>query len=498
VSPRIVHYSDVENAFDRPERIGRLVGTIERVRERGGESGGGSGEESGNGTDALVVGTGDETAPGALALERRGRQALAFFERVAPDAETFGNHDFDFSLADTRAVVQESGVPWVSANVRCESGPFAGVDPARVVERGGDRVALVGVTGPDVSVPRAVDVTDPVEAVRAARAELDADWLVVLAHVGDAVARELARETAADAVLAGHVHDRTRERVAGTLLVRPGANGRVVWEVGLGEAVVAGDGGDGGGDRGDGGGDRGDGETDHAVTARAHEVPPGPLDAKTTERMREQLVETGLAEVVATVDAPVPRDRAACLRGECALANLATDALRWVADADVAHVDSRGLRDGPPIGPEVTDADLVGVAPFAAGVFVATLSTADLLALVGESVHPDGVDGRDGEVWTGQVAGLALRRDPDAGETKVFRAGRRLGVADDGGSVRVDERRELRLATNGYVVYTDEFETMRPADARELHGLQYDAFVAYARGVDEFAPGPDGRIGYVD
>ena len=330
-----------------------------------------------------------------------------------------------------------------------------------------------------------------VEAVRAARAGLDADWLVVLAHVGDAVARELARETAADAVLAGHVHDRTRERVAGTLLVRPGANGRVVWEVGLGEAVVAGDG-------GDGGGDRGDGETDHAVTARAHEVPAGPLDAKTTERMREQLVETGLAEVVATVDAPVPRDRAACLRGECALANLATDALRWVADADVAHVDSRGLRDGPPIGPEVTDADLVGVAPFAAGVFVATLSTADLLALVGESVHPDGVDGRDGEVWTGQVAGLALRRDPDAGETKVFRAGRRLGVADDGGSVRVDERRELRLATNGYVVYTDEFETMRPADARELHGLQYDAFVAYARGVDEFAPGPDGRIGYVD
>jgi len=482
VSPRIVHYSDVENAFDRPERIGRLVGTIERVRERGTEEGGGA--------DALVVGTGDETAPGALAIERRGRQALPFFERVAPDAETFGNHDFDFGLADAREVVGESAVPWVSANVRGDSGSFADVDPARVVERDGDRVVLVGVTGPDVSVPRAVDVADPVDAVRETWAGLDADWLVVLAHVGDAVARELARTTAADAVLAGHVHDRTRERVDGTLLVRPGANGRVVWEVGLADPVV--------GDDSDEGGDRDDSEGGPAVTARAHDVTDGPLDETIAERMRDQLAETGHVEVVASVDAPVPRDRAACLRGECALANLATDALRWVADADVAHVDSRGLRDGPPIGPEVTDADLVGVAPFAAGVFVATLSTADLLALVGESVHPDGVDGRDGEVWTGQVAGLALRRDPDAGETKVFRAGRRLGVADDGGSVRVDERRELRLATNGYVVYTDEFETMRPADARELHGLQYDAFVAYARGVDEFAPGPDGRIGYVD
>jgi len=483
VTPRIVHYSDVENAFDRPERVGRLVGTIDRVRD-----GAGAGATASDG-DALVVGTGDETAPGALALERRGRQALPFFERVSPDAETFGNHDFDFSLADTRAVVRESAVPWVSANVSREGAPFAGVDPARVVERDGDRVALVGVTGPDVSVPRTVNVTDPVDAVREARARLDADWLVVLAHVGDAVARELARETAADAVLAGHVHERTCERVAGTLLVRPGANGRVVWEIELDDPA------DGDSDGSDGDSDSGDGP---AVAATAHDVTAGPLDEAMAERTREQLAATGLDEVVATVDEPVARDRAACLRGECALANLATDALRWAADADAAHVDARGLRDGPPIGPDVTVADLVGVAPFAAGVFVATLTTADVLALVAESVRPEGVDGRDGEVWTGQFAGLTLRRDPDAGETRVFREGRRLGIADDGGAVRVDERRELRLATNGYVVYTDEFETVGPADARELHGLQHDAFVAYARGVDEFAPGLDGRVEYVD
>jgi len=476
----------VESAFDRPERVGRLAGTIARIRDR--ET---AGRENGEPkADALVVGTGDETAPGALALERRGRQALPFFARVAPDAETFGNHDFDFSLADTRAVVEESAVPWVSANVRHEGTPFAGVDPARVVERDGDRVALVGVTGPGVSVPRAVDVTDPVEAVRAAWTDLDADWLVVLAHAGDAVARELARETDADAVLAGHVHERTRERVAETLLVRPGANGRTVWEIGLGASVPGGD--DAGSDSvGPGVGDSDDGA---AVTATAHDVAAGPLDEAMAARAREQLAQTGLAAVVVTVDEPVARDREACLRGECALATLATDALRWVADADAAHVDTRGLRDGPPIGPEVTVADLVGVAPFGAGVFVATLPTADLLALVGESVHPEGIDGRDGEVWTGQFAGLTLGRDPDAGETRVCREGRRLGVVVDDGRVRVDERRELRLATNGYVVYTDEFEAVGPADARELHGLQYDAFVAYARGADEFAPGLDGRI----
>ncbi|WP_436927794.1 bifunctional metallophosphatase/5'-nucleotidase [Halosimplex amylolyticum] len=446
MAPRLLHYSDIENAFDRPERVGRLAGTIESIRD----------------SETLVVGTGDDTAPGALALEQRGRQALDFFERVAPDAETFGNHDFDYALADTRAVVRESPVDWVSANVRVDGERFAGVDAVTTVDRGGDRVALVGVSGPGISLPPAVSVSDPVEAVRAAVANLDTDpdWLVVLAHTGDAVAREIARETAADAVLAGHVHDVTRDRVDDTLLVRPGANGRVLWDVEL---------------------------TDDGVTATRHAVPDGPLDEAMAAAVRGRMADTGLAEVVATVDEPVPRERARCLRGECALAALATDALRWVADADVAHVDTRGLRDGPPIGPDVTVADLRGIAPFEAGVFVATVSGSELRSLVDESVHPDGVDGRDFEVWTGQFSGIEIRRDSDARETEVLFDGTLLG-----------EERELRLAVNGYVVYTDEFETVGPEDVRELHGLQYRAFVEYARGVDDLTVEPDGRIEYVD
>jgi len=28
VTPRLLHYSDVENAYDDPERVGRLAGTL--------------------------------------------------------------------------------------------------------------------------------------------------------------------------------------------------------------------------------------------------------------------------------------------------------------------------------------------------------------------------------------------------------------------------------------------------------------------------------------
>ena len=446
MAPRILHYSDLENAFDRPERLGRLAGTIDALRD----------------PETVVVGTGDTLAPGAHALEARGRQTLPFYERVEPDAETFGNHDFDVSLEETRSLVADSAVEWVSANVRVDGDRFDGVDPGTMVECGGERIALVGVSGPTLTLPRAVEVSDPVAAVQETVEGLDADpdWVVVLAHTSDAVARDLARATCADAVLAGHVHSVARERVDDTLLVRPGANGRTVWEVAL---------------------------DDDDVTATRHDVPDGPVDQRLIELVRESLTEHGLAEEVASVEDPIPRDRGRCLRGECALANLATDALRWVADADVAHVDTRGLRDGPPIGPDVTVADLRGIAPFQAGVFVATVSGADMRSLVDESVQPDGVDGRDFEVWTGQFSGIELRRDSDAAETEVFFDGTPLG-----------EERDLRLAVNGYVVNTDEFETVGPSDVRELHGLQYDAFVEYARSVDEFDPGLDGRIEYVD
>lgn len=52
MSPRLRHYADVEAAHDDPERIGRLAGAVDALRDG----------------DALVVGAGDDTGPSALAL----------------------------------------------------------------------------------------------------------------------------------------------------------------------------------------------------------------------------------------------------------------------------------------------------------------------------------------------------------------------------------------------------------------------------------------------
>jgi 2',3'-cyclic-nucleotide 2'-phosphodiesterase (5'-nucleotidase family) len=77
MGPRLLHYSDLEGVFDSPERVARLAGLIAELRDE----------------ETLVVGTGDNTAPGVLSLATEGRAALPFFEAVEPDADTFGNHD---------------------------------------------------------------------------------------------------------------------------------------------------------------------------------------------------------------------------------------------------------------------------------------------------------------------------------------------------------------------------------------------------------------------
>ncbi|WP_435153792.1 5'-nucleotidase C-terminal domain-containing protein [Haladaptatus sp. DFWS20] len=113
MAPRLIYYSDIENAYDYPDRIGRLAGTIGSLR----------------GEDEIVVGTGDNTAPGVLAEQYDGRQALDFFRAVEPAAETFGNHNFNFGLAATRELVADSPQPWICANVYDDDNRFAGVSP---------------------------------------------------------------------------------------------------------------------------------------------------------------------------------------------------------------------------------------------------------------------------------------------------------------------------------------------------------------------------------
>jgi 2',3'-cyclic-nucleotide 2'-phosphodiesterase (5'-nucleotidase family) len=458
VSLRLLHYSDVENAYDDPERVGRLAGTIRDL----------------DGPDAIVCGTGDTTAPGVLALQTRGEQAIDFYERVGTAVETFGNHDFDFGPDRTLELVERSPQQWLSANVYHESqdgaatdggtihagdrfGTHLGVEPLTVRSVDGHRVGFFGLTDP--STPdinphaKALTFTDPiVEAERAVTElrERGAEFVVCLSHLGRGD-EELAASVDLDVVLGGHVHSERVEYVDDTVLTRPGVNGRVALEVSL---------------------------PDKQVTR--HLVADGPVDEPLADTLQGLFDSTGLTDVVATVATPIERTEKTCFRGESRIGNFVADAYRWAAreggypEPVVGLQNSGGIREGPPLEGEVTLADLISVIPFEEGVAVLELTGEELLGTLAEADASVGFGDAEADWWHAHVSNVRL--EYDHGDSTLVSA----RVAGE----PVDPTRTYRLATSEYLLHTEgEFPSLHEGQRVDTLDTQYEVLAAYARAV---------------
>ncbi|WP_123538372.1 bifunctional metallophosphatase/5'-nucleotidase [Halosimplex salinum] len=438
---RVLHYADVEAAYDDPERVGRLAGLIDELRD----------------DSTVVTGGGDDTGPGVLSVVTEGRQSLDFFRSVDPDAETFGNHDFDHGIDALLSVVADSPQPWLCANATRDGDPFAaaqGASPWTVVDAGGRRVGLLGVAHPETAEinPNAapVEFTDPVPAARTAVEALrgeGVDRTVVVSHLGDDT--DLARAVDADLILGGHDHERRVDRVDGTLVCRPGGTGRYLLEVSFeGDRPTA---------------------THHAVDDTS--VDNGPVATDVADAIRERMAATGLSDAVATAVDPVPCDMRACKRGESRIGNLITDAHRWKTGADVAVNSGGGFRRRPPLAGEVTAFDLVSVAPYAADLCTLRIDGAALLDTLGALALDSAPD--DLPRWHfGHVSGASVVWDDAADELRAARV--------DGDPV--DRNATYEVATTRFFVDSDAlFPSLDPANVVERHGPQYEAVVEYVR-----------------
>ena len=446
---RLLHYSDIENLFDDAERAGRFAG---RLRELDGD-------------DALVVGTGDNSAPGVVSLAASGRQIIDFADAVDTVADTFGNHDFDYGPDATRELVADSPFTWVSANARDENGERFGADegvvPWTIAEADGERVGFFGLTDPatDSINPAAAPLTftDPYEAAEQAVDELRAegvDYVVALSHLGGGD-DELARRVDVDAILGGHVHSVRTEHVDGTLCTRPGVNGHEFVEVELGNGGTA-------AARGDGG---------VAASARVIDPSEGPVHENLTDALERRREAAGLTETVATVAEPLERTDETTFGGESRIGNFVADAYRAAADADVGLQNGGGIREGPPLHGEVTLADLVSVLPFEEPVVVVELTGRELLETFSEA---DGAELDFGEPhwWHAHLSGASLRWDEESGEL--------VEALVDGEPIDPDRR--YTVATAEYLLHSDHaFPTIEQRHRAGEVGIQHDVLADHAR-----------------
>ncbi|WP_396612185.1 bifunctional metallophosphatase/5'-nucleotidase [Haloferax sp. S1W] len=448
--PRFLHYSDLENVYDDPERAGRLAGCVTTLDD----------------DDTLVVGTGDNSAPGVLSLIERGGQVLDFYRAVDADLETFGNHEFDYGPTRLRELVGNSLPTWVSCNIRDEAGErFAAAEGAvsrttRTVD--GVTLGFFGVTDPATGSinPEAVDVTfdDPYSAAGDAAAALreeGAEYVVALSHLGSGD-DELARRCDVDLILGGHVHAERDDVVEGVPLVRPGANGHVVWEVRIDDGRI---------------------ETVRHKTAEYR------ADEALVRMLNGRVDDAGLGEVLCRIDRPMDRSEETVAAGECRIGNTIADAYRWAAGADVGLQNSGGIRSGPPIGPEVTHADLVSLVPFEEHLVVAEVTGTELLAIF-NAARGASMGFGEPDWWHAQISGARIVWDDEKNEV--------IEATVNGRPIDPDSY--YRLATSDYILHTtQEFPALTQSHRAGEYGIQHEVLADYAREVG-FDAEVEGRI----
>ena len=184
---------------------------------------------------AFVVDAGNwfrGTPGGTLEQDLGHARGLA---KLGLDAACVGNHEFGPGLAHLSRMLVETGLPAVVANVRdpATGTGLRGTMPWRMVERGGVRLAFVGLCAmvtPALADANELTFEPPVVAWDRACREIggQADLIVPLTYLPLAEARELARARPEIPLIIA-VHDHTRlergVREGRTLIVESGASG---------------------------------------------------------------------------------------------------------------------------------------------------------------------------------------------------------------------------------------------------------------------------------
>ena len=455
---------------DPPEVGGlpRIAAFVSRVRS----------EHVGPGRGVLVVDAGDwyqGTPEGSL---DGGRGFLRALVAVGYDSMTLGNHEFDRGLAPLRELLSELEAPAICANlVEADTGePVDWVEPWRVVEVAGVRIALVGLLSPltpEMSHPdtRALlRFDDPAETLTRARRALAErspaiDLILPVTHLGVEGDRRLAAaHPDLPLIIGGHSHTFLEEgaRVGSTLIVQAGGRASSIGRVDL----------------------RFDAETLELIQARARaiELEGEPEPAHRVARVEELCAELEqrsreyMDRVVGRLSAPLVRTRTwTSSPADCWI----VDAMRRRTGADVALHNRGGTRADLPAG-EVTRRQLFELMPFDNDLVTMTLSGAEI-ASVFEQMLEGGHSGLD-------FSGIAVRLAVEEGD-----ALRLLGVEIDGEPI--DPRGRFRLTTNSFLADGgDAFEELVRGGERERDPiLLRDMLEEDLRRHEVFAPPSDDR-----
>ena len=334
------------------------------------------------GNEVLLVDAGDHVQGGELGSLTQGEAIIDIMNAAGYDLAIPGNHEFDYNMPQFFALVEQANYPYISANfVNLVENNANGTvfDAYKIFEANGKKIAFVGLSTPESIVKStptyfmndagqyiygfcqdetgAGVYTAAQNAINAAREEGEADYVILLGHMGvDAQSSPwmstevIANITGADAFIDGHSHSTFVDEIndAAGNPVLSGQTGTKFENVG--KLTI-----------------KADGTLTMELLPVDNEIEPDPETQEVIDTIEEEFAEF-LGTVVAytdhllTINDPDTGKRAV-RKAETNLGDLCADAYRSMFDADIAFVNGGGVRADIAEG-DITYANVIKVHPF--------------------------------------------------------------------------------------------------------------------------------------
>lgn len=287
-----------------------------------------------------------------------GGALIEMMNMIGYDCMTIGNHEFDDQGNDLSAIEnihkleQLANFPFLCANMIDSSGNDFGTPHYEIYEINGLRIGVIGITYHQMLGMASAEnlegfyTTDPAEKVNEIVGYIDdkTDLLIVLSHLGYENDIELAKHIDnVDVIVGGHSHTRLTEpdKVNGVLIVQAGSYNHNLGRLDL---TVAGD-------------------TVQSYSGRL--ITPMVEGTQAQPELQALidsfavLIETEYGAIIGQLD----QDWRNAYSEECNVGDWLTDAMRKQTGADIAFLNSGGIRANIPAGP-ISKKDIFELLPF--------------------------------------------------------------------------------------------------------------------------------------
>jgi len=432
-------------------------------------------ERSQNPEGTLLLSAGDMFQGTPVSNIFKGRPVVEVMNYLKFDAMAIGNHEFDWGMDMLEQLRASSGFPYLSANIKDNRGQYlTGVKPYIIVTRKKLKIAIIGLTTPEVIyavrsadkkriiVHRSEDILP--RLIQEAKDE-GAAVIVVLSHLGLNADKELAANVSGiHIIVGGHSHTplETPIVVRNTIIVQAGCNGLY-----LGILKVK-------------------------VDQRTGEILQHTAENEITKVMagKDRAYDEEAARIVQTYNSQIQKEYSRVVaetfvdlirhhQQESNVGNLVSDAMRESTNADVAFMNSGGIRSNIPRG-KITMEHVFSLLPFDNALVTMYLKGEHILNILEHSAKL--------ERGIMQVSGIKMHCDlsePVGSRIKDVYVGSRP----------LDREKMYSVTTVDFLVDGgDAYSSFRHGKSIVYGMLLRDVFVSYLKKKSPVAPRTEERI----